>query len=656
MDHARKIGKTDKPIAWSHKPSLASSTCRGKATSVDEETMEDSRLVNWRKWLKDREKHYRRYEKLCARERDHLLMIKDLDDFRRKDEQAMESILGNARDRSMIFTMDKRHRVPAFWLTPEMLPKRGHPDWPDIPITLTSESTTERVALPELIKREKGLIISREQRVSQRRRIDHWTEAAEKNMSRRMQRLRAGELDMEQLAIKGEKWERKPRKRVAKIRAASFESLRTIKSDDASQSEVIEYDRDIILVIQGRKVSLEEADKHLSWSLIFKSTGHRVCEREIRFENRGNCAVIYRWRYENQADTNFPPPSPRNSPFFFNKNKGLVLPGQMVKLLVWFRSYVPRVATESWTLKTEPPICQEFLTFRFWGIATLFTNLDASMRQTTSANSSRCERIEKYLDRRIRDVKIHEIMKSIVESVHHKVFPAAVPYGGFFLERELFVAKNPTYFWHSELIRELRLIYDEATSDDSPSWSLSLTDLRTILLKIKAPQVRSESLLRFNQLARDLLRPSLLETIGFYEESMAYNLLCSFANKFEEESDYIANKCFLLVETSNERISSEAHGDISRSTSISSLSLSTPRKKSRKKSVFGQSKSTSKTSLSMSTNNLNIAQNAWHEKAAKSCFLYKEVFHVTIREILSSTIMSICAVVDSNNNFNRPKK
>lgn len=641
MDHARKIGKPEKPFPWRKTPSPPCSISDAPLIE-DEEVTEDRRLANWRKWTADRRKHYAAYTAYTGREVEDLLMNTP-EVFRRTVET--RNLMECARDPKRVgeFAGDA-----GFWLTPEVLPKHGNTDLPDVPITLTKRQLgaapeVERIALPELIQREKGLLI-RDDQEPPGNRSGH-SRSRTHQLSRKFKLLEPKEPEMEKLAVRGHRLGRT-------VPEAPKIPIVTITGVTASESSARSADPEdaIVMKIQDRIFDLSDKqtgnEDHCRFTLIFKSSGSSAVERTIRLENRGTHKIIYRWRHGSQG-SNLVTPTARGSPFFFNKNRDLLLPGQVAVLRVWFRSPEPCSAAEHWTLKTSPRMSLAPLTFRLWGCCS-FAPVDEHDLDPGS--------IERYLDRRIRESAIHGIIRGILDDVG-ATGPPQPAYKSLFVEREIFLANNPAYFYHPTAVRELRTIYDNATTGDSPDWNSSLDDLRRVLLELKSPRDRKEALLRFGELCRDCLAPSLYDPPGASKTSMVRNLLCSFANKFEAEAEHVRAECSRGSGVSRTR--SDRRGDTPGSASASGTSQVSlaRRRRSKKISQSGKStRSTSKQSISTTTDRDPAPLASSAEMNSNECVFYREAVHVRLREMLRETVGAVCGIVDSVNNLDGPGK
>lgn len=186
---------------------------------------------------------------------------------------------------------------------------------------------------------------------------------------------------------------------------------------------------------------------------------------------------------------------------------------------------------------------------------------------------------------------------------------------------------------------------------DDPEWNLSLFDLRKILLGIEDPEFRQIALSRFVDLCRASLEPSLYNSSTIRNHEQVFDLLCSFANQFESESEFIKNICFGSREVETESLMARSR-DQSRSNSPSRTSSGalTPQKRIK-------SKKKNRRRL-LSTHSKEEKQRI--QKVIKlkpsHVILYREIFYLRIYELLGETISKACATIDSYVRLNEPEK
>ncbi|XP_024945343.1 MYCBP-associated protein-like [Cephus cinctus] len=629
MDHGRKIKKPPSHSKMIKNRSLKYCTAFDPPVIPIEPVIEDRRLINWKKWLSDRNKHYDRYKSISGRHQTNLIMNSS-DTYRPIVE--MRDLMDCATI-SVPATHDKYRGNPAFFKMPNSLSNHNNDCLPDVFVTLTKRELNilpepTYVALPSLIEEEKNVVSEKKCEPSWRR--SKYLQKREEDLAKTISMLRPSEEEVKGLIIKGEK--------MGVEKSKKFQRLPVIAISEGIDEEIQKSATDrcesVILQIQERELihdkdctGTKDDQDSLRWNLTFETACGNRSEDKIVLENKGTVVVEYQWREELSPES-IVPLRKRKSSFYFNKNNGLILPGQKLEISIWFCTNDPGVHLENWRLDTDPKLHKSSLLFRFCGYAS----------STESTNQS-SNAIEEYLDDCIKRATIREIINDLINSVKAPKSKEPI-YNNMFLSRDLFVAKNPLYYYHSSIVNELKAMYDTVRKDDWPPWNFSLTDLRAILLNITNPNEREETLLRFGKLIRESLRPNVSIYNGKNNKYTAvYNILCSFANKFERESEFVRTN-YSAFKT--KRTLRNDQSDTSRS-GKASTSISTQTVKSTKRS--SQTLRIQETSSSFET---RASSRILEDKN----IIYGQMYFVRIYGHLEDAIDQACAMIDSLNNLN----
>ncbi|CAL7937457.1 unnamed protein product [Xylocopa violacea] len=636
MDYARKIGKSDEPKKWTRQPPTFVTT-RDRLISPEVVSNEDRRLENWKTWLERRKKQQEHTESVTGRPPSEQILnscetVRPLVEMRNLIDYASVPVP---------VVPDKYRGGPEFWRTPRTLPKRGIPcSFPDITFTPSKKELNIApellyVHLPELLEKEKGLVDPRPKEPLWKR--SQYLMKRRKELSKEIALLIPKEPETKDLVIKNHvpfKPEVLPR--IPPITISRVE-------DEEEKSHCGYYpEQVVVLKIQEREIVWQKSDSSkcdaetepTMWSLTFSGTVNKRMEKEIVFENKGNRVIVYQWRNTVLHSDALPLPI-RMSPFFFNKTKGVILPGQIVKLQVW---YLPRrscIVTEFWRLVTSPILCPSQLIFRFWGCA----------RTSKKDERSRLESIrtiDRYLDRCVSNSVAWEIMDDIVDSIISFKRPQ-VAYGNLFLESELFIVKNPLCFYSPSILTEFHKIYYNATNQNELRWDMSLDDLRDALLRIKQSERRDNMLSRFNSLYKECLKPTLYSAVQYKKHEAVYNLLCSFFNLFEVESESAKNACFVKEREDASDMASEI--SCAMSMYESQVSVKTSRRKLERK-------------LSSCSEECSVKKVGDDAVFASYVLLspYREIFFIRIYQLLGDTMVQVFASIESFNNLNERDK
>lgn len=618
MDYARKIGKKKKPhgLIRTRIKKVTAFDNRSSTKDVPKD-LEDRRLKNWKKWLIEREKIGRRIESITGRT--------NIDQIINSGEKVRSLIeLKNLMEYASIpvpVIPDKYRGGPEFWKVPESLPKHGDIRLPDITTVPTKKDLNlppdlTYVDVPELIEEEKGLRgISSKEKTWER---NLYYKRREQELRDEIKLLMPKKPETKELLIRGKKTFVEP-KQQPKVPVITITSPVDERPDD--------LDLSIILKIQDREIVQNSNDrsneKPYEWDLIFRGRIDERSEQKIIFENKGNTVIHYRWR-DSSFQPNFQSFRKHDSPFHFNKTDGIVLQGTIAELKIWYLPRSSNVFTESWRLFTDPIICNSPLIFRFWGCAD----------EREDEKGSSCydiSRIDLYLNRCIKDSIIREILETIMADIDYRK-PIEPAYGSLFLEDEVFRAKNPYHFYHRNITLELHKLYHEVTADQpAVPWNLSLNDLRTILLLIKRPERRRQMLLRFSDLFKECLKPPLISTfVNDKKYTAVYNILCSFANCFEIESE------FVLANSTLTKDKKPSNPNVSSALILPVRTINERRRKNKNQSNESMNPQVLDSSVSLA-------------QSYSAGQLYKEIFFVRIYEILGEIIDRISAIINSYN-------
>ncbi|XP_011698987.1 PREDICTED: MYCBP-associated protein-like isoform X2 [Wasmannia auropunctata] len=404
MDYARKIGKSDKPRIWK-KTRQPLVTTRDNLLSGDTFFSEDRRLVNWEKWLADRRKQNRHIEFVTGRSPADQLQSSS-ERFRTYVE--MKNLMEHAAA-AVPVVADKYRGGPEFWRTPEFLPNRGDACLPDVSLTpsrrdLNLPPDLMHVGLPDLTARERDAARETKEEFWKR---SEYLKTRRLELAEEIALLLPKEPDTTTLAVQGRACRRKklPLLRIPPITITAPDEDEPSHEEDADQAVVLKI-QDREFVWRRSLVETEPADANpITWSLTFAGECDERIEREIVLENKGTCVIVYHWRHSPFRTYGMSLERPGRSPFFFNKTKELLLPGQIVRIKVWYRSRTRGVFAEFWQLVTDPKFSSSTFTFRFWGCSTT----DARSAELTDHRA-----IDEYLNRRIRDSTIRSIVEEII--------------------------------------------------------------------------------------------------------------------------------------------------------------------------------------------------------------------------------------------------
>ncbi|XP_011066256.1 PREDICTED: MYCBP-associated protein-like [Acromyrmex echinatior] len=603
MDFARKIGKPDKPRTWK-KTRQPLVTTRDNLLSGDTSFSEDHSFINWKKWLADHKKQNRYIEFVTGRSQDEQIQNSS-EKFRSFVE------MKNLMEQAIPMIDDKYRGRPEFWKTPEFLPDRAC--LPKVSLTLSKKDLTfpsdlMHVGIPDLIAKERDLATQKKEKFWKR---SEYLKTRKLELDEKIASLMPKESEMATLAIQGHAITYKKKKlSLLRIPPITITESEEVPHEDADQEVILKIqDREFVWQKSLFRTKSVDTDP-IIWSLTFTSKINEQIEKEIILENKGTHVIEYHWRYS-PLQTYGMFFEKHDSQFFFNKTKGLILPGQIVKIKVWYRSKTCGVFIEYWRFITDPKLSSSTFMFRFWGYTTDTQNINLIDHQM----------IDEYLNRCIRDSTIRSIIQEILDRMEYNELPEP-PYKMLISQNDLFVSMNSCYHYHPNIVMQLQTIYSDITDESTSIWNLSLDSLRDTLLQIKNTNYKRDMLARFNELCKQSLRPRLFESdVEYYNKYDAvYNILCAFANLFENESELVKRNSLIREEPT------------------------TPIEVKQKL-----------TSLSQRSNNSlqELRRKTLNDQPETQ--LYREIFFIRIYKALEEAIERICASIDSFHRLNELK-
>nr|CAD7405955.1 unnamed protein product [Timema cristinae] len=402
-----------------------------------------------------------------------------------------------------------------------------------------------------------------------------------------------------------------------------------------------------------------------SWRILFTEDVETKASRTLRFENLGTVKICYSWHRAPLATTMLPLTNLAGGPFFFNKNDGIFLPGQIITFPFWFHSRGPGIFLETWELRTVPHLAEEGQTLLvyLWGSA------------TTPDRTQEWKDVSDYLEERVKEAAVQKVVDEMVARTR----PAPPPeptYRSLFLEEELFLHSNPGYFYHPSVVDALRTLHDQVVTDGR-RWNLDLKGLREHVLKRVSGDKQQECLDVFGRNVAVLMTPCYMATVVSQKSRTVYSLLCGLANSVEDEGEALKAQ-FGLMNSDRSCYSSappvpdrpdRSAGRLSdkmdtRKTSAQDRSKSRTKKDKMevrgkqqigvKLSQDGNSKGSSKMRLIVSSS-LAVDETApkWSTRDTnddpQKNILYREALFVKVYERVAYTMGQICVAIESIN-------
>lgn len=639
MDHGRKIGRAEAPRFSLKTPKLPFVTVTDCAFEKDEPMEEDHRLINWKKWLKIHQKQYQALNEIAGHQTKRNIVMNSCEKIRPQTE--MKNLTKSTTVR-LPSVKDKYSADLAFWKIPPVLSNHGNPCLPAVAPVLTKKElnlnpTFEHVDVPKYIKKEKYLPNSLEA-ASDWKRISHSEKGELQDSRNTLSAQKPSTPEIADFVVIGGRRFRHVDKNTSHIPTISIIDTSCEYEDSEVESKRLLSDPDVVisLKINDFEVTVDEQSlqnpsesepKEITFTLKFFTNVNQRSKKLIHFENQGTVAIAYHWRDDSHNSDIFPRSLMHDASFFFNKNEALLLPGQKIEFPIWFHKSDAGIFSEIWRMVIDPEVFRVTFLIHMWG-------------QATSEYSGIVQsEIDKYLDRCIRNTAVRETIDEMIFNVRLSKAPEP-SYKSRYLERELFREKNPSYFYHPSLVAKMYNLYTSAEVPGTASWTLSLMDLRHILLQFKNPELRNEMLTMFSDLCQQCLKPCLSNSIENTKYTVVYKILCALANRVEEESALVKLNCVFTDQESPIRTENVFPNSDERTEQ--SVIMIPGKKRSSKTSTSSENFS--------SAARLNV------RPLLNDCMktaLYREVFYVRVYELLVEAVEQATAAMDSLNNLNQ---
>jgi MYCBP-associated protein family len=288
----------------------------------EEKFEEDQRLVNWKRWIKIREKQSDKIRKFTLRRRPEMLLNCNPNDYRMmltRKQIIEKAVLGFG--------------ATNFWKVPEQSRK-------DLHLTLPK---SERVEKQEIVYTQTPDLILKEQRIY---RTKSPTEASKLVQEKLDKEIKILQPSMAHLALKGnvvgdglERPKRHSRKDSIQL---------SLKIEKCMQKERLQ-----VLKISGVKIDSKFSDVNVHVDLKFEGLKKERKTKKLRLENHGMIAIdlkFYKKSPDNLSDTRS---------FFFSKSSCRIIPGEILEIPISFYPTVIGVHVEEWILNCNPLFSKE---------------------------------------------------------------------------------------------------------------------------------------------------------------------------------------------------------------------------------------------------------------------------------------------------------
>lgn len=201
----------------------------------------------------------------------------------------------------------------------------------------------------------------------------------------------------------------------------------------------------------------------------------------VKILNKGVTTLRFRWtKFEKFRIFHniLPVGGLRSSPFYFDNNDILLVPGKMVELPVWCRATTAGTFYETWELTTIPKFWEPEFQLLMYFEVTIF-------------HEDNCwKTIKDLIDARTRNSLIKEILNGLLNALKYEDQPS-ISYT--FTEEMLFenankeywgLTKRNKYVYKKEIVDDMIRLYNDVRQPGDPiSWNYSITELEQMVRK-----------------------------------------------------------------------------------------------------------------------------------------------------------------------------
>ncbi|NWI19818.1 MYBPP protein, partial [Crypturellus soui] len=181
--------------------------------------------------------------------------------------------------------------------------------------------------------------------------------------------------------------------------------------------------------------------------LTFEIVAGERAESSLTVSNDGTTAIWYSWRRLPQQIP-IRETKKRIQYFYFNTRPDVILPGEIRKFSVLFKSEKAGIFSESWEFRTHPLLLGgALLQVSLWGIA-VYEDKSADLR----------EKLETDLAAREGAVIVEETLKELLDRVRTpERLPS--PVDAYVTEEELFHERNPELHYQHQVVKQLHKLW-----------------------------------------------------------------------------------------------------------------------------------------------------------------------------------------------------
>jgi hypothetical protein len=422
-----------------HQKSSCSIITLSPKKAKEENLTEDNRLMNWKRWIKIREKQSDKIRKFTQRRRQEMLINLNPNDYR--------EIL-NRKD--ILEKSAAGFGALNFWKLPEKSRKDLHLTLPNFE-RVNQHDIVFAPLTPDLILKEQHIA-----------RAKSPTEIVKLLQSKFDQEIKIPQPSMKHLALKGnvlgDGLEHPQRQSLKDSIRLSFKP-----------EKIEEIKRPQVLQISNIKIDDNFPDVNIHIDLNFKAFKMQRTTKILRLENLGMVAIDVKFKKIHVCETvNLSSTIP--SSFFFDKSSFRITPEEIVEVPFHFYTSQIGVHFKKLNLTCNPPFSKECeICISLFGHCTKKFKSDASLK-TLSAEVE-LKTMEINVDQSLKGV-------SLLGFDNNKNNCQAN------LSEDQFIKMNPKFQYLRENVKILKQIFDE-TCEDQLEWNYDVDTLQKTILEVK---------------------------------------------------------------------------------------------------------------------------------------------------------------------------
>ncbi|XP_011556424.3 MYCBP-associated protein [Plutella xylostella] len=263
-----------------------------------------------------------------------------------------------------------------------------------------------------------------------------------------------------------------------------------------------------------------------SWHYYFNVPERRPGRAKLFLHNLGTVSIRYCWKKVNKPIP-YVPEDMYEQAFFFNKNEDVLYPGETRDFCFTFVSEKRGIFNEVWEFST---INVHFL----YDSSPKFTIiLSGDATDNILTNTTRIQKLQSRLESKANKFCIaRKILLDIIDQAT-TVEPLIYPYKNMFVEGDIFVVRNPIYYYHQSEVEQLKQTFKEMAPGGE--WDLYVASWRSVM-KEKMYEQRMQYYDLLKKSHKAMLKPWIEDdSLTVQKHSIVKIILSRLADEFDKE-------------------------------------------------------------------------------------------------------------------------